>query len=334
MTRLTFLLKALNEEAHIRACLESIEREAAGLEAEIVLVDSLSTDRTVEIARAYPVRVVQFASVEDRGCAAAVQLGFQCAGGGDFLYVIDGDMTLEPGFIREALAYLDQHSDVAGVGGLLADTRIRTAADRRRVDAYRGVVGDRSVSDLGGGGLYRRAAIEAVGYMAHRWLPACEEAELGVRLRAAGWRLVRLARPAVRHTGHDETDLQMLRRLWRSGRMAAYGMFLRSAVGTRWWWATVRRVRLLFVAPVVHVLAIIVAVALTGLSDHGPVSALFSAEAGLWLPVLGVMTARKRSLHDALIALWAWHLYALAGLAGVMRLVPSPRIHIDFRELT
>ncbi|MFX8910902.1 hypothetical protein ABTN03_19815, partial [Acinetobacter baumannii] len=84
--------------------------------------------------------------------------------GGEFLYVIDGDMTLEPGFLSEALAYLEKHPDVAGVGGLLSDNRIRTAADRRRVDAYGGISRDMTVADLGGGGLYRRSAVESAGY--------------------------------------------------------------------------------------------------------------------------------------------------------------------------
>lgn len=333
MTRLTFLLKALNEEAHIGACLKSILCEIEGLEAEIVLVDSLSADRTVDVARAYPVKVLQFASPEDRGCAAAVQLGYQCAGG-EFLYVIDGDMTLEPGFLSEALAYLEKHPDVAGVGGLLSDNRIRTAADRRRVDAYGGISRDMTVADLGGGGLYRRSAVESAGYLAHRWLPACEEAELGVRLRAAGWRLVRLARPAVRHTGHDETDVQMLRRLWRSGRMAAYGMFLRSAVGTRWWWPTVRRVRLLFVAPVLHLSAAVAAALLAFSCGYGFAMSLLVAEAAIWVPAFVLMSVRKRSPRDAAVALCAWHLYAAAGFLGVMRPLPSPNLRIDFRELT
>lgn len=332
MPRISFLLKALNEEAHIAQCLDSIVSEARGLDVEIILVDSCSTDRTLEIARAYPVRVVQFAERRDRGCAAAVQLGYQCAQG-DYLYVIDGDMTLVPGFLREAQGYLEAHPDVAGVGGVLRDNRINNAADKRRAGAYSAVAAISDASDLGGGGLYRRRAIEAVGYLSHRWLPACEEAELGVRLRMAGWRLRRLPLLAVRHTGHEETDIQMLSRLWRNGRMAAYGMFLRSAVGSSWWWATVSRVRLLFFAPCLHAASLCLALMWALLGQQSSAVAFVLAEIGVWSGVVGLIASRKRSVRDAVLAVLAWHLYALAGLSGALRKVPNPMLPIDFRVI-
>ena len=72
--KVTVLVKALDEEATIAACLEAAVREAAAVNGEVILVDSLSTDRTVAIAKRFPVRIVQFVDRDDRGCAAAVQL--------------------------------------------------------------------------------------------------------------------------------------------------------------------------------------------------------------------------------------------------------------------
>ena len=52
---LTAIITTLNEEVNVRDCLESV-----AFADEILLVDSFSTDRTVEIAREFPaVRVVQ-----------------------------------------------------------------------------------------------------------------------------------------------------------------------------------------------------------------------------------------------------------------------------------
>ncbi|MCA1994243.1 MAG: glycosyltransferase, partial [Coleofasciculus sp. S288] len=45
-----------NEELDIAACIES-----ALLSDDVIVVDSYSSDRTVEIAHRYPVRVVQHA---------------------------------------------------------------------------------------------------------------------------------------------------------------------------------------------------------------------------------------------------------------------------------
>jgi len=46
-----------NEEIDIAACIES-----AMLSDDIIVVDSCSSDRTVEIASRYPIRVIQHAS--------------------------------------------------------------------------------------------------------------------------------------------------------------------------------------------------------------------------------------------------------------------------------
>src|SRR5208282_1760713 len=49
------IILTFNEEMNIRACLES----AKDLTDEIFIVDSFSTDRTLEIAREYPIMVYQ-----------------------------------------------------------------------------------------------------------------------------------------------------------------------------------------------------------------------------------------------------------------------------------
>ena len=54
MSKLTALIPCYNEEANIARCLESVSWAD-----EIFLVDSFSTDRTLEVARQYQVRIVQ-----------------------------------------------------------------------------------------------------------------------------------------------------------------------------------------------------------------------------------------------------------------------------------
>lgn len=105
----SIVIKALNEEAKIRQCLESALAEARSLEVswEIVLGDSISSDKTVEIALGYPVKVFQFCHVEDRGCGSGVQLGYQHSRG-SVLFFLDGDMMVQPGFLTAALRALDQ----------------------------------------------------------------------------------------------------------------------------------------------------------------------------------------------------------------------------------
>jgi glycosyltransferase involved in cell wall biosynthesis len=52
---LSVIILTYNEEVNLPACLESLK----GLDCEIFVVDSGSTDRTVEIARSYGAHVVE-----------------------------------------------------------------------------------------------------------------------------------------------------------------------------------------------------------------------------------------------------------------------------------
>lgn len=315
------LIKALNEELHIAACIESAIAATRGMDAEIILVDSLSSDRTVDIAKQYPVRIVQFQRGEDRGCGAAVQLGFQHSRG-DYLYVLDADMELDPNFLPKALERLQSDAGLAGVGGRLIDRSVRTASDKRRARAAAAQKTDQEVSELGGGGLYRRKAIDQVGYLANRWLAAFEEADLGARLRAAGWRLQRLKAVAVVHEGHWESNWQMLRRLWRNGRAHASGAFLRAAWNRPWWRLACRKQA--------HLL-LVVALWMGGIGASAVVASWGGSLWEVMVMLLAVpatlliaLVLRKRSLSEAALAFIVWHVLAMAGVLGFLQRPQAP----------
>jgi GT2 family glycosyltransferase len=328
----SILIKAFNEEARIASCLAAAVREVQSIDGEVILVDSLSSDRTVEIAGSYPVRIIQFSRTEDCGCGAAVQLGYQFSAG-EYIYVLDGDMELQPGFIARALDVLAAEPDVAGVGGKLLDTQIRNAMDAKRAETI-GKVNDRTeVNRLGGGGLYRRVAIESVGYLAHRWLPAFEEAELGFRLRAAGWRLFRLPDVAVLHTGHAESNWRMLRRLWKNGRAHAGGMLLRLAFGKNWWWYAVRNQWPLVFTPAIHLTTFGLAMWRGG-SLPDALEAWLLLDLGAWMCILFALCIKKRNVGFAAFSLFNWHILTVAALLGASRALADPNTTIAAREIT
>lgn len=329
--RVSILIKVLNEEDKITRCLAAAVREAEAVGGEVILVDSLSTDRTVEIARKFPVRIVQFESINDCNCGAATQLGYQFVRG-EYLYLTDGDMELQPGFVALALGYLEANRSVAGVGGLIIDTHIRTRADKQRVERFTSINRVIDVNSLGGGGLYRRSAIDSVGYLANRWLKACEEAELGMRLKSARWRLTRMPVPAAAHTGHNESDLGMRRRLWRNGRMRAYGVFLRSALGRPWWWASMRHAWFVFAAPTLYLAVIVFSWLLVGVGISTFMAVLVSVILTWSLAFLALLI-KKGKVIDAALAIVVWHLYPIAAVPGFLEKVADPRQPILAREI-
>lgn len=103
--RISAVLTTLNEERNIVRCLDSVRWAD-----EIVVVDSFSTDRTIELARHYTGRVYQH---EYLGSSRQVQRGVDYATG-DWILVIDADEEITPDLAREIQAMLAGRSDCAG----------------------------------------------------------------------------------------------------------------------------------------------------------------------------------------------------------------------------
>lgn len=325
------IIKALNEQTKIAKCIESVLKEVKDLSAEIIVIDSISVDKTVEIAHQYPVTIIQFSNLIDRGCGAAAQLGFQQSKG-DFVYLIDGDMEMAPGFLEKAIVFLQEHTDVAGVGGVLIDTEINSAADLRRSRRYSKINSIHTVSSLGGGGLYRRKMIEKVKYFSHRGLHACEEAELGVRLRSSGKRLVRLPIPSVYHTGHKESSMQTIKRIWANGRLAAHAVFLKSSFGTKWWWLTLRHEWFL-IAPFAIYSTILIAFGIVCSIYNCSFSLFASIFSTTWLLILSLLTVKQKSFSAALLSIYTWHMLAAAAIRPFFIPIKNPLETIDFLVL-
>lgn len=321
--RLSILIKTYNEEDKIAACIDSVFNSIQGIEGgvEIVVADSLSTDATTEIVKQYEVKLVQLRAATDRGCGSGVQLGFQHSTG-RYVYFLDGDMELQPGFLSQALDLLERDKGLAGVSGILRDKRMRNWFDRQR-PKYKLLTQPGEVGCLHGGGLYRRAAIEnAGGYAGNRNLQAFEEAELGWRLRSQGWRMLRIPALAILHTGHADTTLSLIARLWRSGRVNSGGVLLKLALTQPW---RFRAIKML-----IHPLAtlaywVIWLVSLIFVDDWH----IFAALAGLGLLIYTSVIFKKRNFREAAIAVLLWHLAALGIIRGfAIRNLHSPNAEI------
>jgi GT2 family glycosyltransferase len=327
---ISFVVKTYNEEAKIAACLESIlaATQEVPNPCEVIVADSVSADSTVEIAKRYPVKVVQFANPLERGCGAGVELGFQHSKG-EWLFFIDGDMTLCPGFLPKALAHLVANPKLAGVAGVLVDTAVRNTFDHYRVVNEVGRQA-RAEKSLGGGGLYRRSAIAACGaYAANQNLKGWEESELGMRLRSGGFALERLGIEAIRHTGHNQSTWSMLRSLWRSRRAMSSGVLIKQAWPHAWRWVPVR----MMAAPlgVIAWWALFVLSVALGLSVGSWVLSLGL----LGLMALGFVAfaVRKKSLQHALMSFGLWHFHGATILCGLFEPTVGPLQSIQSRVL-
>ena len=77
--KLGIVTPTLNAERYLERCLDSIwSHPVPGVEIDHLVVDGASTDRTTEVAAAYPCRVVV---APDGGMYEAVNRGFSLVGG-------------------------------------------------------------------------------------------------------------------------------------------------------------------------------------------------------------------------------------------------------------
>ncbi len=103
------MMPTLNEEQHIRDCLESLLTQVEPCSAEVMVVDGGSTDRTREIVAEMQARHPCIRLVENPGRiqAAAVNLAAaMAADDADVIIRADAHSQYPPNFIAEALAAL------------------------------------------------------------------------------------------------------------------------------------------------------------------------------------------------------------------------------------
>lgn len=327
--RVSIIIKALNEEKRIVAALQSALAAVSMVGGEVVLADSCSSDSTVALACSYPIRIVQLARAEQRCCGVGPQLGYQHSVG-EYVYILDGDMEMLPGFLPQALVFMESHPDVAGVGGRVVEMNTSSLEYVGRVERGLDHMQAGPVDRLDMGGLYRRAAVEQAGYLSDSNLHSYEEFDLAVRLRARGWKLWRMDIESVLHHGHDAPPYQLLMRRWRSGYICGLGEVLRAALGQPHLLLVLRDVReLRLYAAVLLWWAILLAVWLLPL----PWTARAAVFAGISAAPVLLMLWRKRSVSKAVFAVVSWCFNAAGLVRGLLATQRPARVTVESVQL-
>ncbi|MDI6026879.1 glycosyltransferase [Corticibacterium sp. UT-5YL-CI-8] len=304
----SIIIKTLNEEKRIAATIESALAGLPNGKGEVIVADSGSSDRTIEIASGYPVIVAQIRAPAQASCGIGPQLGFQYSTF-ETVCLLDGDMILDPTFLSEALAYLEANPKAGGVTGHIEEMLVSNLEFTRRVQRNAPELSAGRIDRMNGGGLYRRAAIQSVGYLSDRNLHGHEEFELGVRLRAAGWELYRLDRRFVQHFGHTMNSYKLLVRRWKSKYLRGSGEVLRASFGKPYFSQVLKDLPELKLWVLVYawiLLSLGLLIFMPGkLAAIGLVVAIAAA-------IVALMSWRKRSFQLGLYTVVAWLFHAAA----------------------
>lgn len=325
----SIIIKTLNEEKRIAATIESALSALGEVPGEVVIADSGSSDRTVEIASRYPVVIAQIVPPARPSCGIGPQLGFQHSRG-DYLCLLDGDMLLDSSFLGDATRFLERNPTVAGVTGHVEEMQTANLEYARRVQRHAPENRIGAIDRMNGGGLYRRSAIEQAGYLSDRNLHGYEEFDLGIRLRDAGWQLHRLDRRFVQHFGHTLNSYKLLMRRWKNKYLHGIGELLRASLGKPYFFQLMRELPELRLWGAVYLWWALSIGLLLFLPQKGLALGLVLA---LLAGIVALMSWRKGGLGMGLYTVVAWFFHAAALPAGFLRQRLKPDTPIESRVI-
>lgn len=204
-----------NEGQRLVKCLASMKGEASRL----VYVDSGSSDNSVEEARMAGAEIVLLSDSEPFTAARARNAGFDLLDTGptppDYVQFVDGDCTLEPGWLTHAASALDEQADIGIITGWRAEVFPGASVYNAMCDfEWHRPPGD--IAACGGDMMVRRTLFKALGGFNPRVI-AAEDDEFCNRVRKAGARVHRLPIPMTHHDAAMYRFSQWWQRAIRSG---------------------------------------------------------------------------------------------------------------------
>ena len=213
-----------NEGCRLHRCLESV----GAWSRAVVYVDSGSTDGSIELAHQLGAHVAVLETDRPFTAARARNQGLRSLMAHDhaveFVQFIDGDCEMVDGWLATALEFLSANPKVAVACGRRRERNPASSVYNRLCDLeWDTPVGNAKA--CGGDALFRIAALKEVGGFRDE-LIAGEEPELCVRIRAAGWRVHRLAAEMTLHDAAITRFSQWWRRARRGGHAFAEGSHL------------------------------------------------------------------------------------------------------------
>jgi len=227
---LSVVIISRNEEKNIANCIESVLKATEDIDVcEIVLVDSASTDKTVEIATKYPIKIFQLDPSFPLSPAAGYYIGFLNTKG-RYVQFQCGDSILNVNWFKIALPILKNKKKLAGIVGMVIqepyDTRIA-----KKYAKYHNNLPIGEIQWFAADSLFKRDVLLEVGTF-NPYLLAGEEGELSYRVIDSGYKLLRLPDQMSHHLGGEkENYLSIIKKKLRYTK--AQGQILRYSTSSK-----------------------------------------------------------------------------------------------------
>lgn len=213
MKTISVIIANLNGEKYLPGCLAALSCQTFR-DFEVIIVDNGSTDGSLHLLKKdFPwVKVIELK--ENTGFARGNNIGF-AASASDFIVTLNNDTIVDSGWLQAlyetavqdsaigmvaSKIYLGREGNELDSAGMLiypdgmSRQRGRGEKDEGQFDAAREVLFPSACAAL-----YRRAMLSEVGYFDEDFFSYCEDADLGLRGRLAGWKALFAPAAVVHH---------------------------------------------------------------------------------------------------------------------------------------
>jgi glycosyltransferase involved in cell wall biosynthesis len=214
---LTVYIPCFNAEPYIETSIRCLLNQTRPPD-EILVIDDGSTDRSLEFASRFPVRVIRHE--RNRGLAAARNTAFVNAKH-ELVGAIDADVFAEPNWLGCLLTHFEDER-VVGTGGRLIEQFRDTPADAWRFLHLCQDMGEKRIDIewpshrcLGGfGTILKKRSVAEVGGYNESYRTNYEDVDMCERLVRAGHKLVFEPLAVARHQRRDNVR-SIVRTAWR-----------------------------------------------------------------------------------------------------------------------
>jgi len=211
----SIIIPTFNGASRIGNCLDSLEKQTAGRNVEILVVDDGSTDNTANVVRGYSsVRLIPQANA---GPASARNRGALEAKGKILLFT-DDDCVPMPDWL-EAMLGPFKDPEVVGAKGVYRTHQRSLAARFVQIeyeDKYRLMAGLSRIDfiDTYSAAFRRDRFLDMTGYDTSFPVACAEDIELSYRMSARGWKMTFVPAAIVYHT-HPDTLSRYLKKKYK-----------------------------------------------------------------------------------------------------------------------
>jgi GT2 family glycosyltransferase len=211
----SIIIPTFNGVSRIGYCLDTLVKQTAGRNVEILVVDDGSTDNTANVVRTYS--LVRLITQANAGPASARNRGAFAAQGSILLFT-DDDCVPMPDWLESMLEPF-KDPEVVGAKGVYRTHQKSLAArfvQMEYEDKYRLMTGLASIDfiDTYSAGFRRERFFEMTGYDTSFPVACAEDIELSYRMSARGWKMMFVPAAIVYHT-HPDTFSRYLKKKYK-----------------------------------------------------------------------------------------------------------------------